>query len=267
MGEARKKKRKLLDRLQDDQPYCVFCGGETCGTTVDHLPPRIMFNQRHRPKGMEFLACEECNSSSSLDEQIVGLLCRMYPDAKTEEEQAEVRRLFQMISNNHPGLLEELRPSLRQRKAARKSQHLIPDDARGVFNANGPLLNHALSRFAAKMGLALHFHETGRIVPHTGLVTVRWYSNMEAFTGVIPDEFLRRLGPPKTLKQGKFEVPDQFLLSSMVSEKGLMSAHMATFRVSFAAVAFVAVDESAVHDRFSSNSFRPGFLCEVDGNQ
>jgi len=85
MGEARRK-RTLLDQLRAEQPYCIYCGGRTLGDSVDHMPPRTIFDLRYRPKGLEFLACTACNEGAKKAEQIAGFLSRLlYPTPRTYE--------------------------------------------------------------------------------------------------------------------------------------------------------------------------------------
>ena len=90
------------------QPWCIYCGGHTRATTIDHMPPVVIFDGRQRPRGLEFSACAGCNAGSRLAEQVIGLLSRMYPNAAGDFQRQEVKRLMREVENNHPGLLREM---------------------------------------------------------------------------------------------------------------------------------------------------------------
>ena len=238
MGEAGRKK-KLKEIILNRNPYCIYCGGDTFATSVDHVPPRAMFALRSRPQGLEFSACDHCNNISGRDELVAAFLSRAYPDSKTDKEKNELRELVRDVSKNFPCLLEEMTPSFRQSRLYRNSG--IPLDG-GALNCNGKILNKHINRFAAKTGFALHYELTKKVVPNGGAAYVRWYTNYNAIQGDLPHDLISFLGDPTTLKQGKWEVPEQFLYSSKATEDGHMSAHFASFRRSFAICAFVVMD-------------------------
>src|SRR5258708_17160625 len=80
MGEASRNKRRILQA----QPCCIYCGGVNKATTIDHMPPITIFDQRRRPDGLKFSACEPCNSGCRPAEQIIGLISRVSPDPPDE---------------------------------------------------------------------------------------------------------------------------------------------------------------------------------------
>ncbi len=238
MGEARLKQKRHAQVLIK-YPYCIYCGGTEDATTIDHMPPRAMFEQRLRPKGLEFPACEACNEGGRIDELIAATLSRAYPDPETEEAKKEVRKLWDSINNNCPELLDEMKPSFRQEKLARNLSAELPSSG-GALDSRGPILNSAIHRFAAKIGYALHFELTGKPVPPDGVAHVWWLTNYQALKGEMPDELINMLGAPQTLCQGRWEVSNQFTFASNATEGGTMSVHFATFRFSFAVCAAVA---------------------------
>lgn len=257
MGEA-KRRKSITEKMLLKQPRCIFCGGSTPADTRDHVPPIAIFDGRQRPAGLEFSACSNCNSGSRNADEVASLLSRMFPDPVTPEQDKEMRRRFASVHRNNPGLLAELDPSLQQRRRFRAARSRLPMQVHAL-NASGPLLNKEINIFAAKIGLALHYHLTNRIVPRLGGVAVRWFSNFEAATGNIPADFVAKLGTPKTLRQGRFEVSEQFMYSSLATEDGKMSAHWAGFRQSFAIAAFVSDDISNLGTAPEGNVFPPGF--------
>src|SRR6266567_8895250 len=97
---------KLRDRVLAAYPNCIFCGGRISASTIDHVPPRAIFEGRNRPGGLEVPACEPCNSGARQDEQIAAMLSRAYPDATTEAGRQEFVRAMAGVCNNVPGLIE-----------------------------------------------------------------------------------------------------------------------------------------------------------------
>lgn len=263
MGEA-KRRGRLREQVLSEFPHCIYCGGNTPASTVDHFPPRAVFELRHRPRGLEFPACKVCNDGGRLDELVSAMLSRIYPDPNSFAASEEVRKLMQAVSNNCPGLLEELIPSFRQKKLAHRSREMLPPGG-GVLNCQGPLLNRAIHRFTAKIGYALHFQLTGKPVPHGGAASVWWLTNYQSLKSDMPHELLGMLGEPKTLRQGSWEVGDQFRYASIGTEEGTMSAHFATFRFSFAVCAFVAEQADNIRppdDISHVTHHNPGWLHE-----
>ena len=168
-------------------------------------------------------------------------------------------------SDRIPGLLLEMRPSLDQIKLINTYAAQLNNDV-GVLNCDGPILNRAIHRFAAKFGFALHFKITGEILPAEGGVSTWWFTNHQALQGDIPKPLIDQMGPPDTLRQGRWEVSDQFKYSSLATPDGLMSAHFATFRFSFAICAFASVDRSKVLPPGNGShviTHSPGWLREV----
>jgi hypothetical protein len=67
--------------------------------SVDHVPPRAMFRGRRRPKGLEFASCKNCNEGTGRADLVAALLSRVAPDARDEEEEAELKKLLSGVSN------------------------------------------------------------------------------------------------------------------------------------------------------------------------
>ena len=107
-------------------------------------------------------------------------------------------------------------------------------------------------------------------MPSTGAVIVQWFSNVQAFTNRIPPEILQMVGSPDTLRQGKIrsKVRDQFMYASQSMPEGDMSAHYATFRLSFTINAFVVEDTASITGYTPGpNVLHPGFLkAEATGS-
>ena len=116
-----------------------------------------------------------------------------------------------------------------------------------------------MKRFAAKLALALHFEITRGIASTSATVVGHWYSNVQAFTGAIPDELLKAVGPASTLVQGKRNVADQFLWAARHSPSRKHSLYIAQFREAFAVTGMV-YDELDPPEIEGFLVVRPGFL-------
>jgi hypothetical protein len=225
------------------------------------MPPISVFDFRHRPEGLEFLACYDCNHGSREDDRTLAFMSRIFPDPSDHALEAERDKIFSELYNNNPSLFYELTPSDRQRQEYLRRQHLFPEGVGGPLNANGPLLNAAMHRIGVRFGLALHYYTTNRIVPITGAIYVRWYTNYDLVTGDYPKEQLMKLvGDAQTLRQGKFGVEGQFQFSSAMLPDGTVSVHLATFRLSMAVVAFVTEDATRFSDAPEGQLYTPGCL-------
>jgi hypothetical protein len=183
----------------------------------------------------------------------------MYPDAETPAAREEVVQVLRGVRNNFPGLLEEMQPS-REQDAIATAQSVLPNVA-GTLNISDRV--HALmARFAARVGLALHFELCGETLPVSGGVFIKWYTNSAIVDREIDQSFLAALGDPKTLRQGRQSLEDQFEYSSLATETGHMSTHFVAFRASFAVQAFAARDIADLAPAVETphRVFRPGFL-------
>lgn len=262
MGEA-KQNQTTVQRFLVDHPICCYCGGKTLATTIDHIPSRQLFWQKHRPKGLEVPACASCNAKTRNIEQGIALMSRIYPSPANEQQREELSKISKAVRNNIPGLVEELLDLDKTKLALAMKGRRMPVDG-NPLNASGPILTDIINTFGLKLGLALHYLHTSKVVPPEGGVAVRWYSNADMFDERIPLEAMREvLGPAQTLKQGKWEVSQQFAYASATVEDGAAGAYYVWFRQSFSILCAVALDRSALPE-IDSMDFMPPFTPPED---
>jgi hypothetical protein len=223
------------------------------------MPPIVIFHGNHRPEGLEFPACENCNSSARITDTVVGLLSRLYPPSADHEADGEVTRLLQTVVNNAPGALEEMYVSTARsrRQLAREG---LPEEL-GLLNLGGPIIKSHLEAFAARQALAMHYERLGSAVPQEGGVVCRVFTNLDAARGGIPDDLFRLVGEPDTLRQGQGrEVGDQFLYGARAVEEQTMVASYSLFRQSLAFFAISAIDVSHLTEAMTAGArvVRPG---------
>jgi hypothetical protein len=240
MGEAKAKRRAHASILKA-HPWCIYCGGVYPADTIEHMPPIAMFDDNQRPKGLEFPACRDCNNGTRLSDTAASLLARAYPDAKRPND---LERLLRGVRNNIPGLLEEMHVG----DAGDRDIPSMPAGA-SVLRVNGSILRKHIDVFGAKLGLALHFEAHRSPVPPAGGVQTMFFTNASALRGELPNELIQLMPAPRTLKQGKREVGDQFKYSWALTEEKRHSAFYATFRQSFAIAAVTALDRSEFLER------------------
>jgi hypothetical protein len=238
-------KKKAHSVILETCPYCIYCGGEILAQSVDHVPPRAMFRGRRRPKGLEFASCKNCNEGTGRADLVAALLSRVAPDARDEEEEAELKKLLSGVSNNVPGLLEEMHLDAPGKAAARNR---LPQPVEGGFlRVDGPIVSAHMQTFATKLGFALYYEIAGRIVPIDGGVAARWFSNVDQLEGTFPQSVFDVLLPAETLRQGKLNVSDQFNFQWRIAEGDRMAMFFASFRDSFAVLAFVTTDRALLN--------------------
>jgi hypothetical protein len=236
---------------------CIYCAGANAATTVEHMPPRSIFEGKQRPKGLEFPACAECNNGTSHSDLIAAMLARLWPNADTATGTRDIAKILRAVANNVPAILPEMHVGRAGEKFARK-RHSIPDDAHPL-RADGPLLTKHIQTFGAKLGFALHYEVTGSWVPASGGVQVMWFSNVQALNGQIPDSLFAMLPKPLTLQQGAKSVEDQFQYSYAPAEQGHL-LYFASFSQSFAVAGICAQDRSIYLDARAADFpvFSPG---------
>ena len=178
MGEA-KEKRRAHAVILTAHPLCIYCGMKA--NTIEHMPPRAMFDKRQRPKGLEFPTCRDCNNGTNLSDMAASLLARAYPDARTPDD---LKRLLGGARNNIPGLIEEM-----------------VDAGAGLLRVDGPILKKHINVFGAKLGLALHYEAHGSPVPRAGGVQPMFFTNVSALRDELPAAIIELLPTPRTLKQ------------------------------------------------------------------
>src|SRR5260370_6058552 len=110
MGQAQQRKSRLA-RMLAEQPVCVDCGGERPGSSVDHMPPIGVCDDRLRPVGMEFIACKECHDGTRKPDQVAGLFSRVYPSSTSPTAREQIAKIFAGLRNNQPQVFNELRPA------------------------------------------------------------------------------------------------------------------------------------------------------------
>lgn len=226
-------------------PMCIFCAGVAPATTLDHVPSRRMFHQKNWPEGYVFPSCKRCNQETKDAEQVMALISRMAPDAKTEKERLEVLTLAKAISNNYPGVLKEMRATSEQ-TAEYRSKPWLPTlikaglAAHEPLSVRGPLVNKFAGMLARKLFTALHYKEFGKIIPREGGILWRWYTNAQRLDDALPYDLIETLRQrPGPIERARRNLSDQFSYHFEKVVDGELTGYFVTFRRSFAMLGFV----------------------------
>ncbi|HEX3860255.1 MAG TPA: hypothetical protein VHY35_01015 [Stellaceae bacterium] len=166
MGEANRRIKARQKFLQNHKA-CVYCGESA--TTTDHCPPRCFFDRREWPETYEFPACESCNRSSRLDEQVLAVLARLQFAEEDKANEREWKSLFSGVVNNQPEYVVEWQQTTATQRKRHFRQLFGSEDGAVLRQAGwgalyiGPLTKSAISRFAVKLGKALYYYHLGNI--------------------------------------------------------------------------------------------------------
>jgi hypothetical protein len=259
MGAGRRKREFLAKNST-----CLFCGGQERATTIDHIPSRSFFLRRQWPESFEFPACQPCNSITANSEQLAAFICRIRPDAGWPAELVqELSALMRGIYNNYRGLIAGLRPSARQvRRWLRESGQVLPEgattDDAPFFSLQDERIEEAMRLFAFKLFCALHFKHTGKILPRTGGVAFRWWSNIQVIRGEVPrnvTELLNQFGGE--LCRAKTSLNDQFWYQFGLTETQEMGGYLAVFNQCTALFGAVSTDVARLGLRDGQSALRP----------
>lgn len=124
-----------------------------------------------------------------------------------------------------------------------KRQPIFPS-----LELSGPIATASLREFARKLFCALHYRETGRIIPRAGAIRYWWWSNVQAADGKIPTEIPPMMTGYRTLRRANRALNEQFAYRFEISEDGSLGMYMARFNTAFAITGMVAFDEALLID-------------------
>ena len=225
---------------------CIFCGGLSPATTVDHQPARSLFDRREWPEGYDFPACDPCNQASKDAEHKLAVLTRI--DSEREDDpvrRKEFRKYLVGMRNNFPGLIAPL--SANEKRRFLKSAAITRSPGRALADihvagiqaaAAEELLNIAIN----KLLRALHWKHTRHIVRWGEGVKATWYTNTN-FTDFFQSEeakFYTALPACPPIVRNRRDLSDQFAYRYGKDDAGEICAFLIAFRNSFIVTGIVA---------------------------
>ncbi|HEY0282915.1 MAG TPA: hypothetical protein VGC27_09860, partial [Rhizomicrobium sp.] len=86
----------------ETEPRCIYCPNPK--QTKEHMPHKDMFCGKLRPKGMEFDACKNCNSGTSVSDAVAVIIACWSPDFGKGSWQLneKIRKLRSTIAQKAP---------------------------------------------------------------------------------------------------------------------------------------------------------------------
>lgn len=193
-------------------------------STIEHCPPRAMFQFRQWPEGFEFPACKSCNSGTSDHDLLIAMLARMDPFEEKGNLDGSLVGLMKQANRQFPGLFEKMRLSAAE---ARQSNRVlgIQLEAGQTQQETGVIrvpeeFHEAVCRLALKLSKGIFYRESGNFFPNDGCLILNWFTNADFMRDekyVILD-LLRDMGgvvPPVT-RSGKY-LNEQFVYKLSMS--------------------------------------------------
>jgi hypothetical protein len=206
-------------------PVCAFCGGSTPATTVEHCPPRAMFQNRLWPEGFEFPACDVCNDGTRDDDVLIAMLARVDPVQNIGDGDGKTPGLMARAHKRHPGMFAKMLPP-----QANSGEWNITDEMR-----------EAMAVLARKLTKGIYYRDVQAIFPNDGCLVMTWFTNTDLLhDGKYPMfEILKHIdgNAPTLTRAGKF-LNDQFEYKFTLSPEKHLLVLQARFGTSFGFVVF-----------------------------
>lgn len=241
MGTAKNHRQSFLQA----HPHCVFCGGNAVATTIEHCPPRAMFQNRHWPEGFEFPACSPCNNGTNDHDLLVAMLARMDPFEENGNKDGKLEGIMKMANKQYPGLFSKMFVSPGEARRNNRKLGIQPQPGQTHQEAGGIRLtsevHEAVCVLAKKLAKGIFYRETQTIFPDNGCLLLNWFTNAELIREgkYVVFDLLKELGgsaPP--LQRSNKYLNDQFEYKITLSPEMNIMILQARFGNSFGLVVF-----------------------------
>jgi hypothetical protein len=261
MGES-KRRRSATQKFIEQFPHCALCGGERASTTREHMPPKSLFDQSHRPDRLVMPACAICNGGTSKADLTAAIVSRWNYNSPHQEQQ-DHNRLANQVRLQAPELIDEWTKTHRlDRKGTvdylRRYGVRVPDDASLI--SVGPHTIRQLNIFAHKAALCLHFEQFKGPLSNEGRVSALWRTKEDFSNGGVPSELLEILPRYGTLMQGKWNSAETFEYRFEFNEKDGLFGCLARLRTGLFIAGFTIRDSELLTQELGSDWIRPNEL-------
>lgn len=253
MGAATKHRKKFLEA----HSICAFCGGKSIATTIEHCPPRAMFQFRQWPQGFEFPSCQACNQGTADHDLLISMLARMDPFEEKGNKDGKHVGLMMMANKQFPGLLPKMMPSANEaRRSNRKlGIKLLPGQTQQEAS---PVkipkeFHHAVCIFAKKLAKGIFYREVGSPFPDNGCLLLNWFTNADLLRDgkYVAFDLLKDLSgaAPPLIRSGQY-LNDQFEYKLSLSPEKEIFVLQARFGNAFGLVIFGSTLPGKLEDIF-----------------
>ena len=213
MGAATRHRRKFLA----EHPTCAFCGGCRTSQTIEHCPPRAMFQHRLWPEGFEFPACEACNHGTNNHDLLIAMFARMNPFEEKGNADGKIEGLMHMANKQYPGLFQKMMPSATEARRHNRELGLTPPPGQ-THQETGMVkvpeeLHEAVCILGRKLSKGVFYRETHQIFSEEGCLLLNWFTNADLVRDgkYVVFDLLKEVDgeAPPTVRTGKY-LGDQF---------------------------------------------------------
>jgi hypothetical protein len=264
LGREAKLNRSATQKLIAQYPSCCFCGGTRPSTTREHMPPKALFDNAHRPDKLVMPACQECNSGTRAADLVASIVSR-WNYVNKEQENVDHSRLVARIRKAHPELLKEW-TSLKAHNRIGAIAHLqaygVPVPPNPSLVSIGPLTIRQLNLFSHKVALGLYFEHFKVPLPDEGAFAAFWRTKEDFAVEGIPAELLEIMRQYGTLEQGKWNVHEIFEYRYQTNKPDGLFACLARFRGNLFVTGLVAGDARKV-ETLDSEWIKPSDLLGI----
>ncbi|MCZ4270996.1 hypothetical protein [Maritalea porphyrae] len=271
MSESRSRARKHDDILKRAE-RCVYCPSKG-PFTIEHMPPRGMFERKDRPSGWVFACCCNCNQNTRGVDAVAQMFAVIEPSSKTAWKSDKLEAIVGSVNQRAPRVMEEL-TSQGSSQNVYVNENGILKPAREV-KVNGIATRAHLDLFAEKMAMAAFSELCDRPINMNGILFTEWYLNVGMPTDIYHSS-LAIMPCFGQLQQGTKVSLGQFSLHYNTDKQGLVGA-IIKFQSSLSMLIFATDDEKYVGpltkilselaspSRPTSQLTRPGLtkLCEI----
>lgn len=189
-------------KFKKEHTTCVYCAETNIQTTIDHMPPQRMFkNALNRPNQLIFPSCKECNNYTSKYDLAVCYFSRLLMSEEHRRYECDLGDLFKRIRRNCPDFYWAL--STATHEEVKVNPGCNPDiTAKMIITDESAMkiVDHYLGMYSTKVGFALHYQETGRVISKEGLILSTFQMNEWANTSNPDIKILENLN---YMEQGK----------------------------------------------------------------
>lgn len=208
MGQA-KVKKTATQKFIELYPECCFCAGKRPSVEREHMPPKSLFDNSHRPDKLVMPSCKECNSGSSTSDLVAAILSRWGENSLLNDH----ARLSSRAWKQAPEVMREWtenidRIQVRGKRHLRKSGVMVPLGASVV--SIGEKTIRELNLFSHKVTLALYFEHFKKPLPLGGTFCAFWRTKEDYLANGLPSMLLSMLPIYGTLIQGRWNESKTF---------------------------------------------------------
>lgn len=249
MGQSRIRKEAFFS----SHPTCAFCGGMQAAETIEHCPPRALFQHRAWPEGYEFPSCISCNAGSSNDDLVVAFLARMDPFEDLGNQDGKLPGLIKQFQRQFPELIQQMMPSPTEARKINRSIGVSPEPGQTHQDAGSikvpPAIDLAVKRFSGKLSKAIYYKATGKPFPLVGEIAAHWFTNADLLQhGFFPAfRALQEIGGimPDHVRSSRL-LNDQFGLKWSLSDDSAVFVLQAMFGKAFGIVTFGSINPGLI---------------------